>query len=66
MSRTEERLVRAGVLFVPADAGNDPVDRVVERNGLQEVIPDVRIKQEREIFVFVFENLTNVVLVVLG
>jgi hypothetical protein len=65
----EKRLVGPGVLFVPTDTGDDPVDAVcfegvVQRHRLQEVVPDVRVEQERERLLLVLENVTDVVLVV--
>jgi len=71
VARREERLVGAGLLFVPADAGDDAVDivlleRVVERDRLQQVVTDVGVEQEGELVLLVLEDVLDVVLVVLG
>jgi len=70
VARREERLVGAGLLFVPADARKDGVDvvlleRVVERDSLQEVVADVGVEQEREGVLLVLQQVPHVVLVVL-
>jgi len=68
VARAEERLVRAGLLFVPANTAEDAVDvvlleGVVERDGLQEVVADVGVQQEREAVLLVLEEVPDVVLV---